>query len=475
MKRGMSLLLILVIAMGLIVTDVKAQYATTTEWQSSITYYTNSTSSGTLNVNYYDGTTAYTAGPFALSANSAGSINIGATSVPDGFKGSAVISSSVPVYSTYVQFAKTNPTGYARSFYTGFTLDQAGTKFYLPTVRANGITTTSIGVQNVESFAITASIKMIPVSGTEVIKNVDIAPGAAFVASLDAITGITVPFDGAAVITATKQGDPATLANIVASAQETQDAAYGIYAYEGKKAGSTNIYMASAMCNYMGKQTSYYAIQNVGTSNATVEVDYYSGGALEGTTPSQTIAAGAKISVNPCTANRLVGKTGSAVIRSTNGQPLLAIGKVATTDGLITAFAGDASGSLKVVAPYIRWAADNNTDYRAYIAVMNVGSLAATNIQAKYYDATGTLRGSHVIASGSNPLNVNSKANTNPSLAGALINGSFGFKVDAGANGGAVEISSDQPIVVVVRLATTPQTVPSVSIFGEDYNALPAQ
>lgn len=471
----MSILLVIVVVMGFFTTDVKAQYATTTEWHSSITYYTNSTTGGTLNVNYFDGTTAYTAGPFSLSANSAGSINIGATSVPDGFKGSAVISSSVPVYSTYVQFAKTNPTGYSRSFYTGFSLDQAGTKFYLPTVRANGITTTSIGVQNVESYEITASIKMIPVSGSEVTKTVDIAPGAAFVAALDTITGITKPFDGAAVITATKKGDAATQANIVASAQETQDLAYGVYSYEGKKAGSTNIYMASAMCNYMGKQTSYYAIQNLGTTTASVEVDYYSGGVIEGTTPSQTIAPGAKISVNPCTANKLIGKTGSAVIRSTNAQPLLAIGKVATTDGLITAFTGEASGSLKVVAPYIRWAADNTTDFRAYIAVMNVGPSAATNIQAKYYDATGTLRGSHVIASGSKPLNVNSKANTNPSLAGALISGSFGFKVDGGANGGAVEISSDQPIVVVVRLATTPLTVPGVSIFGEDYNALPAQ
>ncbi|MGB4595301.1 MAG: hypothetical protein WBI14_05290 [Anaerolineaceae bacterium] len=475
MKRLLTVFLIVVVAVSFLTTDAKAQFATGASWVSSITYYTTSTTGGSLRVNYYDGTTVYSTTDFTLAPNAAGSINIGSTSVPTGFKGSAVISSSVPVFSTYVQFASTNSKGYSRSFYTGFTSDQAGPKFYLPTVRSNGITTSTIGVQNVESYDITATIQLIPNVGAPVPPvPVNIPPSASYIAVLDSIAGVTKPFDGAAVITATKLGDPTTPANIVASSQETQDQAYGIYSYEGKKAGSTVVYLASAMCNYLGKQTSYYAIQNVGSVDATVQVEYYSGGASEGLTPVKTIAPSAKLSINPCTDSMLVGKTGSAVVRSTNAQPLLAIGKVATSDGLVTAFTGEASGSLTVVAPYIRWAFDNNTDYRSYIAVMNVGTSAATNIQAKYYDSTGTLRATHVIASVGTPLNPNAKTNTNPSLAGALIGGSFGFTADGGANGGAVEITSDQPIVVVVRLATTPLTVPGVAVFGEDYNAIPA-
>jgi len=475
MKRLIALLLVVLIVAGLYATNVSAQYATTAHWVSSITYYTPSTEGGTLSVNYFDGATAYTAGPFTLVGKSAGSINIGTTSVPEGFKGSAVLSSTIPVYSTYVQFEKDNPRGFSRSFYSGFSAEQAGTKFFLPTVRSNNITTSTIGIQNVESYTITATINLIPITGTPVVTNVDIAPGASFVSVLDAISGIVKPFDGAAVITAVKQGEPSTSARVVASSQETQDSGLGVYSYEGQKEGAVNVYMASAMCNYVGKQTSYFAIQNVGSASATVEIDYYSAGALEGTTSSQTIAAGGKISVNPCQANLLMGKTGSAVIRSTNGQPLLAIGKVATTDGLITAFTGESVGYTQVVAPYIRWAADNTLDYRSYVAIMNVGSASATNIVANYYDGTGTLRGSQQVASASAPLKPFSKANTTPLAAGALIGDSFGFRADAGVNGGAIEIVSDQPIVVVVRLATTPTGIPGIAIFGEDYNALPVR
>ena len=126
--------------------------------------------------------------------------------------------------------------------------------------------------------------------------------------------------DGAAVITAVKQGEPSTSARVVASSQETQDSGLGVYSYEGQKEGAVNVYMASAMCNYVGKQTSYFAIQNVGSASATVEIDYYSAGALEGTTSSQTIAA----EENIC--RILPGKFEWArqvlkVMRSTNGQP----------------------------------------------------------------------------------------------------------------------------------------------------------
>ena len=182
--EGLIALLLVLIVAGLYVANVSAH--DNSHWVSIKTYYTPSTEGGTLSVNYFDGATAYTAGPFTLVGKSAGSINIGTTSVPEGFKGSAVLSSTIPVYSTYVQFEKDNPRGFSRSFYSGFSAEQAGTKFFLPTVRSNNITTSTIGIQNVESYTITATINLIPITGTPVVTNVDIAPGASFVSVLDA-------------------------------------------------------------------------------------------------------------------------------------------------------------------------------------------------------------------------------------------------------------------------------------------------
>ena len=482
MKRGkMKKVTILICLLVLILIpypkSVNAQFASDVNWASSITYYTNSATSGQLFVNYYLGATVYTAGPYTLNPHQAGSINIGSTSVPDGFAGAAVLSSSVPVFATYVQFEKVNPTAYSRAFYTGFDPSKAGPKFYLATTRANGVTETTVAVQNLESFEITATLDFYAVGAVAptFTKIVDILPNATFISKLPDIS--TYPggsFDGSAVITATKKGDSATPGNIVATAQETQDAGYGVYAFEGTKEGATSVFLPSAMCDYFG-QTSFYAIQNAGDGDALVTVDYYNtSGVKVGSLPETVVPKGAKLSTNPCAASLLVGAVGSAVVKSNNGIPLIAIGKISSTGGLITAFSGALEGATTVVAPYVRWAADQTTSWSAYLSVMNVGTAPATNITAKYYDASGTLRATHVLASAGTPLAAYTKVNTNPNTAGALIGGSFGYPADGGANGGAVEITSDQPIVVLVRLATTPTIVPGVTIFGEDYIALPA-
>ncbi|MCO5234604.1 MAG: hypothetical protein M9888_12835 [Chitinophagales bacterium] len=472
MKRISYIVIIALLLVILPVSTVTAQSATNTSWTSSITYYSPSSTAGELNINYYDGTTIYTAGPFPVSPHGAGSVNIGSTSVPDGFGGSAVLSANVPINATYVQFAKDSPTSYSRAFYTGFDESKAGSKFYLATVRANGISTTTFGVQNIESFEITATLDFFSVGATTPTfsVSVDIMPNATYISSVPDVS--TYPggsFDGSLVVTATKKGDVATPGKVVASAQETLDNGVSVYAFEGAKEGATEVYLPSAMCN-RGGQTSYFAIQNTGDDTASVIVDYYNtSGVKVGSMPSTNIAKGAKLSTNPCNDSLLVGELGSAVVKSTNGKPLIAIGKVASDAGLITAFSGEIIGSTTVVAPYVRWAADQNTSWSAYLAIMNVGSTNAENIIANYYDASGTLRASHVLASALTPLAPFTKVNTNPSSAGALINNSFGYTVDGGANGGAVEIISDQPVVALVRLTTNPLTIPNISMLGEDY------
>ena len=415
--------------------------------------------------------------------------------MPDGFAGSAVLSADVPIVATYVQYSKNETASYSRVFYSGFDESKAGSTFYLPTVRANGVTTSTVGVQNVESFEITATLDFYAVgaSSPTFTHEQDIKPNASYVSALPDIPEYPGgSFDGSLVVNAAEKGEPSTPGRVVASAQETQDNGRGVFGYEGSKEGATTAYVPTATCNRAAFQgTSYLAIQNAGSATAQVKVSYYdTAGTKVGEMPETPINEGAKLQTNPCQQSLLVNALGSAVVESTNGVPIIVIGKYATNDGLITAFTCESAGSLNVAAPYIRWAADPTTNYRAYIAVMNVGSGAATSIVARssrvpihvwaravpaarqiaagvarYYDASGTERGSETLASGGAPLGQFIKANTNPSTAGALIGGSFGIS----PFGGAVEIESDQPVVVLVRLTTNPSGL-EVATLGEDYN-----
>lgn len=476
MKYKLQILTLLsLLLFSLPITSVQAQSASDVVWTSSISYFSTGDESGVISIIFYDGTTQYTSSSIEVEPKGSGEINIGSTTLSSDFKGSAVLSSSVPVATVTTQFAKTSPSNYSKAFYSGFDISEAGEKFYLATVRSNGITDSTIGVQNVETFEITATLNFFDRFTQTLAFSyvVDLPSNAAYIARLPEVP--TYPggyFDGSLEITATMKSDPGTPARVVASAVETQDSGRGVYSYKGTKEGADTFYLPTAMCNYFG-QTSYFAIQNIGDESATVIVDYYNKSAeLVGSSPVKLILPGAKWSTNPCDFNLLSSTLGSAVVRSTNSVPLIGMGKVSSASGLITAFNGLSSGSTDLAAAYVRWAADPATNYRSFIAVMNLGTEAATNVVANYYDANGNLIASHQLASIAHPLAPFTKVNTTPDSAGATINGSFGYD----GNGGAVEIISDQPISAVVRNAIYPTHISGIEIFGEDYiavNALP--
>lgn len=471
-KKSIFVVVLLLSLLVLPIGGVFAQNATEQSWTSSITYYTPSDSPGTLQITYYaENGTPYSAGSFALDPHKAGSVFIGSVAaVPDGFAGSAVLSADVPIVATYVQFVAGQPGNYGRTLYTGFDPSAAANTFFIPTVLYQKFNSTSmVGIQNTESTDITAVVKAFA-EGSLIATGVTthtIKAQSSVVLSASEL-GVPAGFTGSAVVEATGK--------VVASAQETGDNNRSAYAFEGTAAGANKVYMASMLCNAFSGQISYYAIQNASTTqSASVSMNMYdTEGSLVGTMPATAIPAGGKISVNPCGLGVAAGTSGSAVIESV-GAPVIAIGKVKAPNGLATAFVGQSAGAYKVSAPYIRWAANHPDEFRAFIAVMNVGDVAATNITATYYDLTdaGAARvaGSVNLATATTPLDQFIKVNTNPQTAGVLEgDGGFGFS----PTGGAIEITSDQPIVVVVRL--TRQVSPAldgVTLFGEDYNAVP--
>ena len=476
-----KLIVILVVALLAIMlpaATVFAQGATSQTWTSSITYYTPSATSGTLQVDYYgpDGT-KYSANSITLQPHKAGSLLIGNVStVPTSFAGSAVLSSEVPIVATYVQFATSpNTANYGRLLYSGFTADDAGTPFYVPTVLwGNASSTTSrIGVQNIESFAINANLKFYAVGAITPTaeKTVLIPPQSSYIFLASDIAGLSVGFSGSLVIAGSKSDAPATPGRVVAAAEETSNSGRTAYAFEGVAQGANKIYMASMLCkNGASEQTSYYAIQNAGATPAAITVKAYkTDGTQVANQALSTIQPGGKLSTNPCTWGVAANTSGSAVIESTGGA-IIAIAKVIANNGLATAFNGQAAGNTKIAAPYVRWAADPNADFRTFVAIMNVGGASAQNIVVTYYDGNGTAVATNTLASAANPLGQYVKRNTDPQSAAALnaTYNDFGFH----PSGGAIEIQSDQPVVVVLRNlrgVTDPALAP-VTTFGEDYN-----
>lgn len=465
-----SAVAILLIA-GLLPAAALAQSATGQTWSTSITYYTPDPNGGTLLIHYYAEGSAIPidADAITLVGHGAGSLYIGnVPGMPGTFGGAAVLEANVPIIAAAVNIAG-DAAGYPRPLYTGFDGTQASQNFFVPSVLYQTFGQTSlVAIQNVESNTIDATLKVYALGAVNPsFEHTYSIPGQSSQLVPAADMGLNPGFNGSATVTATGK--------VVAAAQETDDAGRGAKAFEGvaAEAGATEIYMASMMCRaYATKQTSYYAIQNVGDTTANLEIDFYntSGNTLY-TATGLTVDKNNKLAKNPCNfvgdAPALEGAVGSAVIRSTNGVKLVAIGKIANADNSMTAtaFLGATAGSYKLAASYIRWKTDPAAGERSYVAVMNVGGANATNIVATYYDVTGAARATHTLASAGTPLGSFIKVPTNWQLAGGV--GDFGIN----PYGGAVEITSDQPIVVVVRVSKN-VTLGTVTMLAEDYNGV---
>ncbi len=113
---------------------------------------------------------------------------------------------------------------------------------------------------------------------------------------------------------------------------------------------------------------------------------------------------------------------------------------------------------------------------RAYIAIQNVGTGPANNVEVKYYDIDGNLVGTHAIGT----IQAGQKGTSNPSLmtlSGGLPSNAknwFGNPLGNQASngkttwgGGAVVTSSGAELIGIASI----QSAPSNGVVQEDYNA----
>jgi len=471
MRRIFLLLVFALIAVFAFASSASAQIAYNTSFTTSITYQNVGTGPASIVFNFYpenDGTAISV--PATLPANAGGSLYVGnVDQVSAGFNGSVVLSSDQPVVATMVQISSDSAIK-NRPLSNGFS--SGSSEVLLATVLKNQFnSTTRFAVQNAHTTSVDLTIEFYDASnpgGTPVtITRNNLPVGAARYLDLGQIGAITSSsFNGSAIISAVESGTT-NAANIVASVLELSTNGVAASSFEGVSSGASTVYMPSALCNAFGGQNSAYAIQNTGTTQAQVTVNFSNGNSAG----PYSIQPGAKQSVQGCTGGNPNGFSGSATITSTGGE-IVVIGKVFGT-GLSTAFVGANAGSEKLALPYVRWSESqyaSGTRQRAYIAIQNVGSaLSSGDVVLNYVNKDGDVVGTHTLGS----MSTGQKLNSNASLASVASGFSqsdlneFGY-VGGFGGGVIIEAPSGSQLVAVVRIASAV----SGGLVGEDFNGI---
>jgi len=472
--------LLLLISVGL----ASAQNpAYSTSFITSVTYQnvSNPAVTATVTFNFYaEGSSTPILVQTTLPANAGTSLYIGGlTNIPTNFSGSAVLSSDAAIVATLVQIPQSSTVS-NRPLSNGFS--SASSQVTIATVLKNKFNqTTKFSVQNADSGVIDITVTFYnsddPGAAAIVVLSNNVPVGSAKSYDLGTLSNITAgSFNGSAIVTAVKTGT-STPANIVASALElgTGTGKYNdAKAYEGVSSGAKTIFMATALCDVFGGQSSFYAVTNTSQTTPTNVTVTYSGGK----TDSADLGAGKKASFAACTVNN-AGYSGSATVTSTVTD-IVVVGKVQDA-GRATAFLGEAAGSAKLALPYVRYTADANfgggeNRQRSFIAIQNVGNDPVTNVVVKYLNKNGEVVGTHTIASIASKAKAGSNA-TNATLASghsAIELTEFGYPQGnpGGGFGGSVIIEkAGASLIAVVRVESN---VGGTKV-AEDYNGISVQ
>jgi hypothetical protein len=456
---------------------------------TSITYQNVGTATANVQFQFYNETSPT---PVTVSrqipANAGDSLFVGGLqnneALPAAFKGSAVMSADQQVVATLVQIPQSDLVK-NRSLSNGFS--SASSTVLLATVLKNKFHFSSIfSIQNAETnSAVDITVSLADADNPSAqpieVKANNVPVGSAKYFDMGELPEIAAAsFNGSATVTAVRTGG-STPANIVGSSIEEQLDGVGIYAFEGVQGGSTKISVATALCDIFAfKARTSYAVQNVDPTNDANVTVTYSG--INNTTKDpvtktaqHTITPGAKFSFIACDSGVGADFTGAATI--TSNVPIVAIAKAFGT-GFSTAWLGEAQGTDTLALPYVRYSGDPEfvagKYQRAFLAVQNVGTSAASGVVIEYRDKTGAILGTHAL----DPIAVGAKGNST-SIAATPAAGVDPNKLlyfgnpeanPGGGFGGAAIIKgpAGSQLIAIVRV----QTSTGGSSVSEDANAL---
>jgi hypothetical protein len=202
------------------------------------------------------------------------------------------------------------------------------------------------------------------------------------------ITGAPAGFKGSVVISSDQQ--IAAIGNILGASAPASAAGILQYggSYSGFNAGATTANLPLIQRGNFGFDT-FVAVQNAGTADATVTVDYKPAAGAPGSAASEsaTIKPGAaKIFDQNATAAGApaLGTTfvGSAKVTSTNGQAIVATASQVGTGSIKTmlTYDGFGAGAPSILMPLIQ---GNNFGFSSALGIQNIGTVDTT-ITVKY-------------------------------------------------------------------------------------------
>ena len=368
-----------------------------------------------------------------------GSLSLDTAAIPDlpnGFAGSAVVSSSQPVSAVFIGFDAINPD-IDRTIYTGYA--EGSTSAYVPAIsNAYADQTSTLVVQNVETGPITVSIRYYErFSGSLTATVNDTIPSSAShyydSGNLPGPQQLPSGWSGAALVQSSG-------GRLVAAVHQPYLSSGKAVSFEALATVGNAVFLPSALLRYPPQmQTTFIAVQNTQASAVDVKITFYDrAGAAVGSVAG-AIEGFRKQSWNPGSAGIAAGYIGSAVVQASG--PVAAVVNIGSDTDLAMAYDGVPSGYTKVALPYVRWSPTNDPKgWRTYIAAMNVSQTTPAAITVRYYDASGSLVRSETL----NNIAPNTKGNHNPGL----------FLGENGTFVGTVEIESSVPIAALVNAIT---------------------
>lgn len=393
-RNWLAIMAMTIVVLALITASVYADGGT---WTTSLQVQNLGTGPANISIEYYDqdGNEITAARQTFTDVAPGASINVyhgGLADLPDGFIGSAVVSSDQPIAGIGNEIAVYGTTS-GNSSYSA--VSEPGDVVYAPLVMkkyGGSQWSTQLAVQNTGSDSTTVTIQYYDSSGSLVSGGTESQSiegyGSAVFNQLDN-TGLTDGFMGSAKISAASASD--TIAVVVNEIAGTR-----LVTYNGFYEGATDVYLPLVMLHYGGSDwVTSFQVMNLGSSSANVTFEYYAQGA---TTPMKTVNYdGAENALIPPMAaiNRYqpgvdtdlgAGFIGSVKIISNNSQPLVAIGNESTLGAgksSSTSYNGFGGGSTEVNLPLIMLNY-GGSNWVTSFQVMNVGS-ADANLTIEYY------------------------------------------------------------------------------------------
>lgn len=377
--------LVLVGAVAVLVMPAIAQWSGT--WVSSIQIMNLGDSTATVIVEYYkeDGTRVDAAThSYTIAVGS--SLNIYQPSVPglpDGFKGSAVVSADQPIAAIGSEQTTYSDGSIGNSQYSGFGADVIGQRFYLPNVNkkfGGGQWSSRITVQNTTAGSVDVTVTFYNADGT--VRDTDTVSLPAYGSTtLMQIDDAELPdgWLGAAIVDAT--GDVAVIVDVISADGRLET-------YNGFVSGATTMYLPTLLIGFGANQwNTSFQVFNVGNATATVTMTYYTAGQ---STPAKVVTATLpqyqSINRYQPTVDSDLGTPwiGSVVIEST--EPIVAVGSQssgAPGKRFASIYNGVGSGATQAFLPTVlRYFGGSN--FITSFQIMNVGS-ADASVTVEYF------------------------------------------------------------------------------------------